>query len=139
MLVLRRAGVVLIVVVLVLALGLGLGGAFAGAKKKHKKKGHAWGAKITLRHPSPTRFTGTVDSNFAACFKGRLVNLFFTDPNGNTALLSVQRADGKGRYEINLTQAAYLGVYQAQAAHERIRALKRPQTCKEAVSGIFGI
>lgn len=132
---LRRAGVVLIVVVL----ALGLGGALAGAKKKHKKKGRAWGAKITLRHPSPTRFTGTVDSKLAACFKGRLVNVFFTDSTGNTALLSVQRTNGKGRYEINLTQAAYPGVYQAQAAHERIRALKAPLTCKEANSAIFGI
>ena len=133
--VLRRAGVVLIVVVLT----LGLGGALAGAKKKHKRKGHAWGATITLRHPSSTRFTGTVDSKLAACFKARLVNVFFTDPSGNTSLLSVQRTNGKGHYEINLTQGAYPGVYQAQAAHERVRALKARQTCREANSTIFGI
>jgi hypothetical protein len=133
---LRRAGVVLIVLVLV----LGLGGALAGAKKKHKKrKGHVWGSKITLQHPSPTQFRGTVDSSFAACFKGRLVNVFYTDPTGNSALLSVQRADGKGRYEVNLTQAAFPGVYQAQAAKERIRARKAPQTCRAADSSIFGI
>jgi hypothetical protein len=137
MVVLRRAGVVLIIAVLV----LGLGGAIAGAKKKHKKKkGHVWGAKITLVHPSATRFTGTVDSGLAACSAGRLVNLFYTDvSSGQTALLSVQRADGKGRYEVDLTQPAYPGVYQAQAAQERIRARKAPQTCKEAVSGIFGV
>jgi hypothetical protein len=132
--VLRRAGVVLIIAVL----ALGLGGAFAGAKK-HKKKGRAWGSKITLAHPSSTQFTGRVDSKLAACFKGRLVNLFYTDPTGNTALLSVQRADGKGRYEVDLTQAAYPGVYQAQAAHEKIRAQKAPQTCKESASNIFGV
>jgi hypothetical protein len=130
--VLRRAGVVLIVIALVLALGLG--GAVAGGKKKKKKKGHAWGAKITLAHPSATQFTGTVDSNLAACLRGRLVNVFYTDPTGNTAHLSIQRTDGKGRFEVNLTQAAYPGTYQAQAAHERIRALKAPQTCKAATS-----
>jgi hypothetical protein len=137
MMLLRRAGVVLIIAVL----AVGLGGALAGAKKKPKKrKGHAWGAKITLEHPSPTRFTGTVDSNFAACHSGRLVNVFYTDTSsGQTALLSVQRANGKGRYEVNLTQPAFGGVYQAQAAHERIRARKAPHTCKEAVSGIFGV
>jgi hypothetical protein len=129
MLVLRRAGVVLIVLVL----ALGLGGALAGAKKK-KKKGHAWGAKITLGHPSATQFSGRVDSKLAACFKGRLVNVFYTDPTGNTAHLSVQRTDGKGRYVVALTQPAFPGTYQAQAAKERIRALKAPQTCKAATS-----
>ena len=132
--VLRRAGVVLIVAVL----GLGLGGGLAGAKKK-KKKGHVWGSRITLVHPSPTRFTGKVGSNLAGCFKGRLVNVYYTDPQGNNALLSVQRADGKGRYEVSLTQAAYPGVYQAQAAKERIRARKAPQTCRAADSPIFRI
>jgi hypothetical protein len=44
-----------------------------------------------------------------------------------------------GRYEVNLTQAAYPGVYQAQAAQERLRAMKAPQTCKAADSPIFGI
>lgn len=126
-------------IVVVLALGLGLGGALAGAKKKHKRKGHAWGAKITLTHPSPTQFAGTVDSSLGACFQGRLVNLFYTDPNGNSALLSVQRTTGKGRYKINLTQAAYPGVYQAQAPKERVRARKAPQRCKQAVSGIRGL
>jgi hypothetical protein len=136
MMAVRRAGVVLIVAVL----ALGLGGALAGAKKKHKKrKGHVWGSKITLAHPSPTRFTGTVDSNLTACFKGRLVNVFYTDQTGNSALLSVQRADGKGRYEVNLTQAVYPGVYQAQAAQERLRARKAPQTCRAADSPVFGI
>jgi hypothetical protein len=132
---LRRAGVVLIIA----SLALGLGGALAGAKKKHKKKGHAWGSKITLQHPSATRFRGTVDSNFSACFKGRLVNLFYTDPSGNSAILSVQRADGKGHWTVDLTQSAYPGVYQAQAAKEKIRAKKAPQTCRAANSPVFGV
>jgi hypothetical protein len=130
MLVLRRAGVVLIVAVL----ALGLGGALAGAKKKKKRKGPVWGAKITLAHPSATRFTGKVTSKFAPCLRGRLVNVFYTDPTGSTAHLSIQRTNGKGRFEVSLTQAAYPGTYQAQAAHERVRARKAPQTCKAATS-----
>jgi hypothetical protein len=133
--VLRRAGVVLIIAVL----ALGLGGAIAGAKKHKKRNGHLWGSRITLQHPSATLFRGKVDARLAACFKGRLVNVFFTDSSGNTALLSVQRADGKGRYGVELTQAAYPGVYQAQAAKERIRAKKAPQTCKSAASPISGV
>jgi hypothetical protein len=132
----RRAGAVLIVAVL----ALGLGGALAGAKKKQKKrKGHVWASKIILEHPSATRFAGTVDSSLAACFVARLVNVFYTDTSGNTTLLSVQRTDGKGRYEVNLTQAAFPGVYQAQAAHERTRARKAPQTCRAADSPIVGV
>ena len=84
------------------------------------------------------RFTGTVDSNLAASFRGRLVNVFYTDRTGNSALLSVQRADGKGRYEVNLTQAAYPGVYRAQAAQERLGA-RKAQTCRAAESPVFGL
>jgi hypothetical protein len=135
MMVLRRAGVVLIVVVL----ALGLGGAIAGAKKKHKKKGHVWPTKITLEHPSATQFRGTVSSGLAACTQARLVNLFFTDPTGNSTLLSVQRTDGKGRYEVDLTQNAYPGTYQAQAAQEPIRAMKARQICKVAASNGFSL
>ena len=133
MVVLRRAGVVLIVLVLT----FGLAGAPAGAKKK--KKGQVWGAKITLGHPSATQFSGRVDSKLAACFKGRLVNVFFTDPTGNSALLSVQRTDGKGRYEVNVPQPAFSGVYQAQAVKERVRAHKTGQTCRAADSAILGV
>ena len=136
MVALRRAGVVLIVAVL----ALGLGGALAGAKKKHKKKRHAWGSKVNLSHPSPTQFAGTVDSSLAACFKGRLVTVFYTDPSsGNTALLSVQRTDGKGRYRVNLTHSAFAGSYQVQAAKERTRARKKRQACGIADSPILGI
>jgi hypothetical protein len=133
--VLRRVGVVLIVVVF----ALGLGGAIAGAKKHKKGKGHYWGSKVTLQHSSATQFTGKVDSGLGACFKGRLVNLFFTDSTGNTTLVSIQRTDGKGRYAINLTQAGYPGVYQAQAPYERVRARKAGQNCRAADSPIFGV
>jgi hypothetical protein len=132
---LRRAGVVLIVAVLT----LGLGGALAGAKKKHKKA-HVWSSKVTLSHPSPTQFRGTVHSKLAACFKHRLVTVFYTDPSsGNTALLSVQRTDGKGRYQVNLTHPAFAGAYQVQAAKQRTRARKHRQTCRVADSPISRI
>jgi hypothetical protein len=132
---LRRAGVVLIAAVLV----FGLGGALASAKKKHKKR-HVWGSKVTLTHPSPTQFAGRVDSNLAACSKGRLVTVFYTDQSsGNTALLSVQRTDGKGRYRVNLTHSAFTGAYQVQAAKEKTRARKKRQTCRVADSPILGI
>ncbi|HEY1238135.1 MAG TPA: hypothetical protein VGE91_07340 [Solirubrobacterales bacterium] len=132
---LRRAGVVLIVAML----ALGLGGALAGAKK-HKKKGHAWASKVTLAHPSPTAFSGKANSSLAGCRKHRLVNVFYTDPgSATTTLLSVQRTDGKGRYEIGLSQDAFAGTYQAQLVKQRIRARKAPQTCKGAVSGIVGL
>lgn len=130
-----RAGVALIVAVL----ALGVGGAIAGAKKKHRK-GHVWGSKVTLAHPSPTEFNGKVNSSLAACRKHRLVNVFYTDPgSATTTLLSVQRTDGKGRYQIDLPQATFPGAYQAQLVKQRIRALKAPQTCKGAVSGILRI
>jgi hypothetical protein len=131
-----RAGVALIVAVL----ALGLGATVAGAKKQHGKKGHAWGSKVMLAHPSPARLSGSVNSSLAACRKHRLVNVFYTDPgSATTTLLSVQRTDGKGRYEVNLPQAAFPGTYQAQAVKQRIRARKSPQTCKAAVSGILGL
>jgi hypothetical protein len=133
---LRRAGVGLIVAVL----ALGLGGALAGAKKKHRKKAHVWGSKVTLSHPSPTQFEGRVESNLTACFKSRLVTVFYTDPSsGNTALLSVQRTDGKGRYRVDLEHTAFAGAYQVQAAKQKTRARKRKQTCRAADSPIFGI
>jgi hypothetical protein len=137
MMVLRRAGVVLMIAVL----GLGLGSAVAGAKKKHQKpKGHVWGSNVTLTHPSANRFTGIVHSGLAACFQGRLVNVFYTDPSsGQRALLSVQRTNNKGRYEVDLTQQAYPGIYQAQAAKLRTRFRKMPQTCRARKSKNFGI
>ena len=96
------------------------------------------GLQDHARAPIADGFTGTVDSNLAACFRGRLVNVFYTDRTGNSALLSVQRADGKGRYEVNLTQAAYPGVYRAQAAQERLGA-RKAQTCRAAESPVFGL
>jgi hypothetical protein len=127
----RRAGIVFVVLVV----ALGLGGASAGAKKKHQKKGHPWGSQMTLSHPSTTQFSGVVSSKLDACRSSRVVVLFYTDPNTRqTSPLSVQRTDGKGRYEVNLSTPTYPGEYQAEVLKRKIRAMKAPQTCREAVS-----
>jgi hypothetical protein len=129
---LRRAGVVSVVVVL----ALGLAGAVAGAQAK----GHVWSSTIKLAHPSTTQFTGTVGSKLAACRKQRLVTLYYTDPTTvQTQPLSVQRTDGKGRYEVDLTQPAYPGAYTAQASKEKVRALRAKQTCRGAQSSSFNV
>jgi hypothetical protein len=128
------------VVLIVAALAVGPGGALAGGKKKQRKRPHVWGSKVTLTQSTPTRFTGRVRSSLDACVKSRLVTVFYTDPSsGTTALLSVQRTDGKGRYRIDLTHTAFAGAYQAQAAKQRTRARKRKQTCRVADSNLLGI
>jgi len=127
----RRAGILLTVLVLALAMG---GGA-AGAKKKHKKKGKAWGSEVTLTHPSANQFTGAVGSKLAACRGSRVVILFYTDPNNRqTSPLSVQRTGGDGKYQVAFTKNAFAGEYQAEVVQRKIRAMKRPQTCRGAVS-----
>jgi hypothetical protein len=126
----RRAGIL----VAVLVIALGLGAAAAGAKK-HKKKGKAWASQVTLGHPTATQFTGAVDSKLDACRSSRVVTLFYTDPNtGMTSPISVQRSDGKARYQVVLPKDAFAGTYQAQVAQRKIRAHKAPQTCKVAES-----
>jgi hypothetical protein len=126
----RRAGILLIVLVV----ALGLGGEAAGAKKKHKKvKG--WASQVTLTHPATNQFAGKVGSELKACRGSRVVTVTYTDPqNGLTSPLSVQRTDGKGRYEVVLPRDAFFGTYQAQLAQRKIRALKAKQTCKAAKS-----
>jgi hypothetical protein len=132
----RRAGVLLVVLVMV----LGLGGVAAGAKKKHKKKGHPWDSQMTLSHPSTTQFSGVVSSKLDACRSSRVVILFYTDPNTQqTSPLSVQRTDGKGHYEVNLSTPTYAGEYQAEVLQRRIRAMKAPQTCRGAKSGAISV
>jgi hypothetical protein len=132
----RRAGILL--VVLVVALGLGAVG--AGAKKKHKKKGTPWASKITLAKPSSTEFSGVVSSKLRACRSSRVMVLFYTDPvTQQTSPLSVQRTDGKGRYEVNLSTPAYPGEYQAEVLKRKIRAMKAPQTCRVAKSGAISV
>jgi hypothetical protein len=127
----RRAGIIVAVLVIALASG----GAVAAAKKKHKKKGTVWPSKVTLGHPTATQFTGAVDSKLDACRSSRVVTLFYTDPNtGMTSLLSVQRSDGKARYQVVLPKDAFAGTYQTQVAQRKIRAHKAPQTCKVAES-----
>ena len=132
----RRAGILFTVLVV----ALGLGGAAAGAKKKHKKKGTAWDSQVTLGHPSINQFTGAVGSNLAACRSSRVVTLFYTDPNtGQTSPLSVQRTDGKARYQVVLVKDAFAGSYRVQVAERRIRAHQAPQTCKAAESPVITV
>jgi hypothetical protein len=131
----RRAGILLVVLVV----ALGLGGAAAGAKKKHKK-GTRWGSQITLAKPSSTEFSGKVSSKLPACRSSRVVVLFYTDPTTQqTSPLSVQRTDGKGHYEVNLSTPAYAGEYQAEVLKRKIRAMKAPQTCRVAKSGAISV
>jgi hypothetical protein len=126
----RRAGILLVVLVV----ALGLGGAAAGAKKKHKKV-RGWPSKITLTHPATNQFAGKVSSKLKGCRGSRVVTLTYIDPqNGLTSPLSVQRTDGKGRYEVVLPKDAFFGTYQAQVAQRKIRALKAKQRCKAAHS-----
>jgi hypothetical protein len=132
----RRAGILLTVLVV----ALGLGGAAAGAKKKHKKKGTAWASQVTLGHPATTQFNGAVDSKLDACRSSRVVTLFYTDPNnGLTSLLSVQRTDGRAKYQVVLPKDAFAGTYQVQVAQRKIRAHKAPQTCKAAESPAINV
>ena len=124
----------------VLVIALGVGGAAAGAKKKHKKKGTVWASQLTLGHPTATQFTGAVDSKLDACRSSRVVTLFYTDPNtGMTSPLSVQRSDGKAKYQVVLPKDAFAGTYQAQVAQRKIRAHKAPQTCKVAESPVITV
>jgi hypothetical protein len=127
----RRAGILLTVLVLALAVG----DAAAGAKKKHKKKGKAWGSEVTLTHPAGTQFKGVVGSKLQACRSSRVVTLIYTDPNsGQASPLSVQRTDGNGGYQVTLTTPAYPGTYKVEVAQRRIRAMKAPQTCLSKTS-----
>lgn|SRR5215207_4615643 len=124
----RRAGVLLTVLVV----ALGLGGGAAGAKKK-KRTG--WASHVTLTHPLANQFKGVVSSKLGGCEGSRVVTLFYTDPDtGLTSLLSVQRTDGKGGYQVVLTKDGFFGTYQVQVAQRKIRARKAKQTCKAAES-----
>jgi hypothetical protein len=132
----RRAGILFVVVVM----AFGLGGATAGAKKKHKKKGRAWPSQVTLGHATPTQFNGAVGSKLAACRSDRVVTLFYTDPNtGQTSPLSVQRTNGKAKYQVVLPKDAFAGTYHAEVAQRKIRAHKRPQKCKAAKSPAISV
>ena len=129
----RRAGILF--VVLVVAAGLGV--AAAGAKKKHKHK-KGWASQVTLALPASNQFTGKVGSKLKSCRGSRVVTVTYTDPdNGITWPLSVQRTDGKGRYEADLPKDAYSGAYRAEVAQRKVRALGHKQTCKPAQSSIL--
>ncbi len=126
MVVLRRAGVLVIVVFV-----LGLGAVAAGTTK------HKWPSPTTLTHPSSTQFAGAVGSKFKPCRDQRLVTLYYTDPiTGQTQPLSVQRTNKAGKYEVDLTQPAYGGSYQAQAPKV---TKQRTQICKAARSNIVTV
>ena len=127
----RRAGLLLTVLVV----ALGLGGAAAGAKKKHKKKIKGWATQVTLAHPAGNQFAGKVGSKLGGCVGSRVVTVFYTDPyTGQISPLSVQRTDGKGRYQVVLPKDAFFGSYQAQVEQRKIRALGSKQTCKSGQS-----
>jgi hypothetical protein len=131
----RRAGILFVVLVV----ALGVGGATAGAKK-HKKKGTPWASQITLAKPSSTEFSGRVSSKLRPCRSSRVVVLFYTDPNnGQTSPLSVQRTDGGGHYAVTLPTPAYPGTYQAEVLKRKIRAMKAPQTCRDAKSPAISV
>ena len=131
MVLLRRAGIL----AMAIALAIGLLASPGAAKKRHRQKGTLWRSTVTLRHATPTQFSGTVGSKLAACRKARLVAIYYTDPTtGWTQPLSVQRADGDGQYRVSLAAPAYVGSYQAIIIEQRIRADHAPQRCKQAKS-----
>jgi hypothetical protein len=127
----RRAGIL----AMATALAIGILATPGAAKKRHKPKGTLWASTVTLRHATPTQFSGTVGSKLAACRRARLVAIYYTDPTtGWTQPLSVQRADADGRYQVSLVAPAYAGSYQAIIIEQRIRANHAPQRCKQAKS-----
>jgi hypothetical protein len=94
-----------------LALVLGLSWASVGAAKKHR----GFKTKVTLSHPSDSQFAGRVSSKLKGCRKQRLVNLYYTDPaTGQTQPLAVDRTNKSGRYQMDLSKAAFGGSYYAQ-------------------------
>jgi hypothetical protein len=121
----RRAGILTVAI----ALAIGLLVTPGTAKKRHKR----WASSVTLSHPSPSRFSGTVRSKLGECRRARLVAVYYTDPTtGWTQPISVQRAQRDGSYQVSLPNPAYAGSYQAIIIKQRIRA---KQTCKQARSG----
>lgn len=137
MLLLKRAGVVLLVAVLVLSLGVSVAGA---KKKKKKKRERSWDSQITLVHPASTQFNGTVSSKLGACRYARYVTVFYTDPvTLQTQPLSIQRTDKDGRYQVNLSAPAYSGSYHATVDLAHIRAKKAPHRCRSAESATVSV
>jgi hypothetical protein len=127
MTVLRRAGVVLIVVPV-----LALAAMATGTTKKHK-----WPSPVKLTQPSSTQFAGTVGSKYKPCRDQRLVTLYYTDAvTGQTQPLSVQRTNKAGEYQVDLTQPAYGGSYQAQVPKV---SKQRIQICKAGSSNVVTV
>lgn len=114
---------------IITVLAVGLGGAVAVAKKR------GFATRVTLSHPSKTVFTGKVKSKLLGCRSQRLVNLYYTDPTtGQRLSLSVQRTSRKGKFRVNLTQAAYGGSYQAVA--QKVGKSRR-QRCRAGKSRVM--
>ncbi len=136
---LRRAGVLGLLVVAVLTAASGIAGAGA---KKHKKKTPSWKSSVTLTSASTIpQFSGTVSSKFKDCRADRVVNLFYTDPQGDVATvpLAVDRTNKKGYYAVYLPAAPYAGSYYTTVDAQKIRAQGGPQQCKGATSGAIRV
>src|SRR5262249_50944326 len=130
----RREGILALLAAAALTAALGAAGADA---KKHKKKTPSRKAKIALAAPTSTQFTATVTSKFKPCIAARVVDVFYTDPQGDLASvpLAVDRTSKKGKVTFYLPTAAYAGSYSASVEVQKIRAKGGPQQCKAATSG----
>jgi hypothetical protein len=135
---LQRAGILglLVAVALMAASGVPTAGA-----KKHKKKTPQRKSSITLTAPTSTQFAAAVTSKFKPCIADRVVNLNYTDPQGDLATVpvAVDRTNKKGKVTIYLPIAAYSGTYQLSLESQKIRAKGGPQQCKSATSGTIKI
>jgi hypothetical protein len=137
MLLIRRAGILLMICVLALALGAGVA---AAKKKQKKKKPKSWDSSVTLTRPGDTQFAGNVGSKLSACRGNRVVTLYYTDSVTSQVLpLSVQRTDSKGNFQMNLTRPAFPGGYQVIVEEQTVKAMKAKQTCRGATSAFLAV
>jgi len=130
----RREGILALLGAAALTAALGAAGADA---KKSKKKTPSRKAKVALAAPTSTQFSVTLTSKFKPCVADRVVDVFYTDPQGDLASvpLAVDRTNKKGKVTFYLPAAAYTGSYSATAEVQKIRARGGPQQCKAATSG----
>lgn len=135
---LQRAG---ILALLVMAAVMAAPGISAAGAKKHKKKTPSRKSTVTLSAPTSTQFAAAVTSKFKLCIADRVVNLNYTDPQGDisTVPLAVDRTNKKGQVTMYLPVAAYSGTYQLTLESQKIRAQGGPQNCKAATSGTLKV
>jgi hypothetical protein len=121
---------------LVVAALMAAPGIDAGAKK-HKKKTPKRTSSISLTLPTSAQFAVTVGSKFKPCIADRVVNVNYTDPQGDIATVpvAVDRTNKKGKVTIYLPIAQYAGTYSASVESQKIRAKGGPQQCQSATSG----